>query len=411
MSTLSDNPWLSRLSKICVFATLFLIFLGAIVTTYDAGMAAPNAPHVDGALLNPKTPGTDLPWYKNPPLFKEHSHRLAAITVGLAMGALTAMLWRNWTAFYFAVLFMGMASLGKKAGLSPELVAQLRVWPAMGIFIGLLLAGAKRRGEKISADQKLVLIGYIATCIQAALGSLRVEIETASTVAFVHSNLNSAYASMSSLMMWSDTVNALSIAAKDAALGDQKLALATNIRTFHGVFAQVFLALLVVIAARLSPIWKQLGERPKIDAAGKIHRMAIVLMWLYIIQLACAAYLRHRGLGLVIPTWPSAGSGLLPEHWSHAVGMHFLHSRVLPILITGHVIGLAIVCAKRAAGEVRITRLGWGILGLVVLQVILGIMVIWKGRHPHITNTHVMVGAFICACTALLAVRSWRVRA
>lgn len=384
MSTTIDNPWLSRLSKLCVFATLFLIFLGAIVTTYDAGMAAPNAPHVDGAFLNPKTPGTDLPWYKNPPLFKEHSHRLVAMTVGLSMGALTAMLWRNWTAFFVAVAFMGAASLGKKAGLSPEVVAQLRVWPAMGIFIGLLLAGAKRRGEKISTDQKLVLIAYIATCIQAALGSLRVEIETASDLAF---------------------------AANNAVLGAQKLALATNIRTFHGVFAQVFLALIVVIAARLSPIWKQLGDRPKLDGAQKIHVMAIALQWLYIIQLACAAYLRHRGLGLVIPTWPSAGTGLLPEQWTHAVGIHFLHSRVLPILITGHVIGLAIVCAKRAAGEVRITRLGWGILALVVIQVILGVMVIWKGRHPHITNTHVMVGAFICACTALLAARSWRVRA
>ena len=66
---------------------------------------------------------------------------------------------------------------------------------------------------------------------------------------------------------------------------------------------------------------------------------------------------------------------------------------------------------KRAAGEVRITRLGWGLLALVGVQFMLGVMVIWKGRHPHITNTHVMVGAFICACTALLAARSWRVRA
>jgi heme A synthase len=383
MSTLPNNPWPSRLSKICVVATLFLIFLGAIVTTYDAGMAAPNAPHVDGSYLNPKTPGTDLPWYKNPPLFKEHSHRLVAITVGLSMGMLAAMLWKNWTAFFIAVAFMGAASLGKKFGWSPELVAQMRVWPAMGIFIGLLLAGAKRRGEKISTDQWLVLVAYVATCVQAALGSLRVEIETMSDLAF---------------------------AANNAVLGAQKLALATNIRTFHGIFAQIFLALVVVIAARLSPVWRQLGERPKIDGMQKIYAMAIALQWLYIIQLGCAAYLRHRGLGLVIPTWPSAGEGMLPSQWTHAIGIHFLHTRVLPILITGHVVGLAIACAKRAAGEVRITRIGWGLLGLTCLQVMLGVMVIWRGRHPHITNTHVMVGAFICALTALLAARSFHLK-
>jgi heme A synthase len=369
MSSINNNPWLSRVSKLCVFATLFLIFLGAIVTTYDAGMAAPNAPHVDGTFLNPKTPGTDIPWYKNPPLFKEHSHRLAAMTVGMGLGILTAMLWQNWTAFFVAVLFMGLGEVGRKFGVSNAVVAQLRVWPAMFIFIGLLIFGHKRRGMRITVDQGLVLGGYIAACVQAALGTLRVEIETAGNIA-----------------------------------------LATNIRTFHGVFAQIFLALLVVIAARLSPVWKELGERPRNDSSGKIYRMATGLLVMYFFQLACAAYLRHRGLGLAIPTWPSAGQGMMPEQWTHAVGIHFLHTRLLPILITGHVIGLAITCAKRAAGEVRITRLGWTLLAFVCLQFLLGVLVIWKGRQPHVTNTHVMVGAFICGTTALLVARSWRLR-
>jgi heme A synthase len=382
MAILKSKFLPSILSKLCVVSTLFLIFLGAIVTTYDAGMAAPNAPHVDGSYLNPLTPGTDLPWYKNPPLFKEHSHRLAAICVGISMGMLAAILWNNWTAFFVAVAFMGVASVGKKFGLSPEAVAHLRIWPAMGIFIGLLLAGAKRRRQVISTDQKLVLIAYIATCIQAALGSLRVEIETASDLAY---------------------------AANNVALGAQKLALATNIRTFHGVFAQIFLALVVVISARLSPVWDDLGQNPRLEAGMKVFKMAVALLLIYILQLACAAYLRHRGLGLAIPTWPNAGNGLMPPEWTHAVGIHFLHTRILPILITGHVIGSAAICIKRASVEGRLVRISWAIVGLTFLQFVLGVMVIWKGRHPHITNTHVMVGAFICALTALLAARAWRV--
>ena len=67
-------------------------------------------------------------------------------------------------------------------------------------------------------------------------------------------------------------------------------------------------------------------------------------------------------------------------------------------------------CAKRAAGEPRITRLGWGLLAMVAVQFTLGVLVIWKSRQSHITNTHVMVGAFICATTALLAARSWQLK-
>ena len=38
-------------------------------------------------------------------------------------------------------------------------------------------------------------------------------------------------------------------------------------------------------------------------------------------------------------------------------------------------------------------------------QIVLGALVIWKGRQAHITNTHVITGAFICAATALLIAR------
>src|SRR5690349_6328471 len=105
----ATNIWASRLAKVCVALTFFLIFLGAIVTTSGAGMAAPTAPHVDGTLLHPTSPVTGTVWWKDPALFKEHTHRLVAISVGLAVGALAAFLWRNWTAYFLALLLMGAA--------------------------------------------------------------------------------------------------------------------------------------------------------------------------------------------------------------------------------------------------------------------------------------------------------------
>ena len=364
-----DNPWISPLAKLCVLLTFGLILLGAIVTTSGAGMAAPTAPHVGGTLLNPASPVTQTAWWKDPALLKEHAHRLLAMSVGVAVGALVAALWRNWAAFFLSVGFMGAAEGLRAWKLDPALIAQLRIWPAMVLFIVLLVAGARRRGEKPAAGQWMALIAYVAACAQALLGSLRVNLETAGSIAA-----------------------------------------ATNIRTFHGVFAQAFLALLVILAVRLSPVWREISQRPRIATAARIHRMAIVALGLYFAQLACAAYLRHRGLGLVIPTWPAVqpGSGLLPVAWSHAIGIHFLHSRVLPVLLTGHILGMAIGAARRASGEPRLTRPAWGLLALVVVQFVLGVLVIWKGRHPHITNTHVITGAFICATAALLVARAGR---
>src|SRR5262245_28167312 len=112
------HPWASTLAKVCVVLTFALILLGAIVTTSGAGMAAPTAPHVGGTLLNPKVPGTNISWLDNLALTLEHSHRLVAMGVGLAVATLAAMLWRNWIAYVLALGFMGAAEGGRSLGWS-----------------------------------------------------------------------------------------------------------------------------------------------------------------------------------------------------------------------------------------------------------------------------------------------------
>src|SRR6266446_6648039 len=123
MSTPNETPWASPLAKLCVVCTLALILLGAIVTTSGVGMAAPNAPHVGGELLNPISPVTGTAWYQDPALLLEHGHRLAAMTAGLAIGILCALLWRNWPAFFIAIAFMGAAEAGRTLGLSKIAIA------------------------------------------------------------------------------------------------------------------------------------------------------------------------------------------------------------------------------------------------------------------------------------------------
>lgn len=68
-----------------VSATLFLIVAGALVTSHDAGLAAPDWPLSYGQVF-PKMVGN---------LFWEHGHRLIATTVGMLTIVMGVWLWRS----------------------------------------------------------------------------------------------------------------------------------------------------------------------------------------------------------------------------------------------------------------------------------------------------------------------------
>ena len=179
-------------------------------------------------------------------------------------------------------------------------------------------------------------------------------------------------------------------------------AIATTFRVAHGCFAQVFLVLQVLVAARVSPVWNQI---PAHSSAAKIRRLAIVAIGLYFAQLIVGAAMRHPGAGLAIPTWPKVGNDWLPAAWSTFIVLNFLHTRVISVLLAGHVIGLS----PRVLRSVRqLARPGLLLLVLVLVQFLLGVLVVWKAKHPHITTTHVVNGAAILATAVLLATRAGR---
>src|SRR3989338_8595503 len=78
------SAWLRRFSKLVCFATLFLIFVGGLVTSTGSGLSVPDWPLSYGTLF-PKMVGG---------IVFEHSHRMVASTVGLLMLALT--IWLCW---------------------------------------------------------------------------------------------------------------------------------------------------------------------------------------------------------------------------------------------------------------------------------------------------------------------------
>jgi cytochrome c oxidase assembly protein subunit 15 len=91
-STVKLSPWPHRLALVLVGVTFPLIWIGGLVTTYDAGMAVPDWPTTYGynLWLYPWQTWIAGPW----DLFIEHGHRLWATLAGLVTIVLVLAEWR-----------------------------------------------------------------------------------------------------------------------------------------------------------------------------------------------------------------------------------------------------------------------------------------------------------------------------
>lgn len=87
------SPWPHRLACLLVCATFPLIWVGGLVTTYDAGMAVPDWPNTYGynLFLYPWQTWVAGPW----DLFIEHGHRLLGALVGMITIGLVVAVWRS----------------------------------------------------------------------------------------------------------------------------------------------------------------------------------------------------------------------------------------------------------------------------------------------------------------------------
>ena len=109
-----SNAWPHCMAVLLVCATFPLIWVGGLVTSYDAGMAVPDWPGTYGynLLLYPWTTWFFGPW----DLFIEHGHRLLGATAGILTIGLLITVFRNddriWlrnlsVATFLAVLLQG----------------------------------------------------------------------------------------------------------------------------------------------------------------------------------------------------------------------------------------------------------------------------------------------------------------
>ena len=308
---------LHRLAVLAVCLVWPLIWVGGLVTTYDAGMAVPDWPATYGynLFLYPyKT------WLLGPfDLFIEHGHRLLGAIVGfVAIGILVAALRtepRRWVR-----------------------------WLAAGLLAAVILQGM--------------------------LGGFRV------------------------------------------LLGDRTVAM------IHGCFGPAFFALCVVAAAVTSHFWWNIptdDENRRAPGRGLLILTGVLVAGAYL-QLVLGAQLRH----LQPNTRPSWFTLMVAMHVMSALGLWLLT-------------GLAWI-RLRQCGDLTLSRPGLLLIGLVALQILLGIgtwvvnygwpsFLQWvpgstgfllrsKGFVDSlIVTAHVATGSLILAICTLIFVRSLRIRA
>lgn len=350
--------WVHALAILLVLATFILIAIGGHVTSHEAGMAVPEA-FFTGEYWSLIAP-LEVWWYDFGRRL-EHSHRLK----GYLVGSIT-----------------------------------------IALMVSLLLTQGPRRWVKILGVGLLVFV-----IAQGVLGILRVALHEQS---------------------W---VTGLSFAA------------------VHGVTGQMFFCLTVLAAAATGKFWMSRPTQkpaavdenepsPEAGRHGKTLRVLPLLLILALLgQLALGSAVRHSKSALAIPDWPThygqlmppmsqanidAAVAAVPDHQRHEkfalprldaqgnvlpggyadwqVHLHFTH-RLGAYLI--FVFGLAYIAWlwRTYPGQPKILWPATLFAGLLLVQVLLGIMTVVTGEHPTLATSHQSVGAILIGTATWLAIR------
>lgn len=230
--------WVHYLAIAAACATFPLIVLGGLVTSYDVGMAVPDAPTTFGynMLLYPIDDWLQASFGVR----LEHGHRLFGAAVGLITLVLSAAMWAGsplrWLPWIGGIVLASVFARGSfgSGGLL-----------AVG---GLTIVGALVMWSQDRANWRrwLALVALGLVLAQGGFGALRV-VMNARTVAVI-----------------------------------------------HGCVAQAFFALMACLVLFTSRTWSELRRVEAIDG-DKLQRLALTTTGFVYVQLVLGAILRHLG--------------------------------------------------------------------------------------------------------------------
>jgi cytochrome c oxidase assembly protein subunit 15 len=236
--TTASPRWVHHLAIAATCATFPLIVLGGLVTSYDVGMAVPDAPTTFGH--NMLTYPIDDWLQSSFGVRLEHGHRLFGAAVGLLTLVLSAAMWagspRRWLPWICGIV---LASAFARGSFGP---GGLLLVGGLTIVGALVMWTQDRRNWR----RWLALAALGLVLAQGGLGALRV-VMNARTVAVI-----------------------------------------------HGCVAQAFFALMACIVLFTSRSWSELRRIEAIDG-DKLQRLTLTTTGFVYVQLVLGAILRHLG--------------------------------------------------------------------------------------------------------------------
>lgn len=134
------------------------------------------------------------------------------------------------------------------------------------------------------------------------------------------------------------------------------------------------------------------GQKASFSLTG-YKGVFFLLAILVSVQAVLGAYVRHSDAGLACPDFPTCLGYWVPPELSGIILTHFAH-RALAYLITATVI-LLLILSYSSKGLAKYRGEIYVILGLIVVQVLLGVLVVSSKLHFFVTALHLLVALFI----------------
>jgi heme a synthase len=178
------------------------------------------------------------------------------------------------------------------------------------------------------------------------------------------------------------------------------------VSTAHAGLAEIFFCITIAIALFTSRSWMK-GDGIVDDPM--LRRLATATTALIYVQILIGATMRHTGAGLAIPDFPLMFGGVIPDHWTPGIAVHFAH-RVGALVVTLAVLATAghIWYHHRRTSE--LTRPALFVMVLVATQITLGGLTVLTARDIWINSAHVVCGASVLATSLVITLRSWRLK-
>jgi cytochrome c oxidase assembly protein subunit 15 len=201
--------------------------------------------------------------------------------------------------------------------------------------------------------------------------------------------------------------------------------LPTPVSVAHGVLAQTFFILTIIIVYSQSMEREQREEAADGGSSDRLVRIAFLFVVVVYLQLILGAMMRHTHSGLAIPDFPTMGGYVLPpfnddmlsriNRWRFDINLdpvimlqvvlHFLHrAGAMILLVALAVLNFTFWNSSKSglapAGTVLLLDV------LVAIQIGLGMMTVLSIKDPMITSFHVVTGAAILGMSFLLFLRT-----